>query len=631
MGAICGFFKMQADTTGWLEAMTGTMAVRGTDGVVNAALTPQEGLGYCHLSVDPRVRPIGHHVAGTPDGKIYLTADTDIINLAELAISLAPASEAALAETPATLLLRLYQQHSLEFIDRIRGVFAIAIIDREKETLFLIRDRLGVKPLYFARKGKGVVFASEIKALLATGQVAREVNQTAIHHYLTYQYVPYPETAFVGVKKIPPATCFQFSETSILQKKYWELSFLPKTTQSYEKCQTQLREMTEDSAQRMLKGLSSYGLFLSGGIDSSLMTGLLTKLAAAAPPVFSIGFEKEEFNELPQARETARQYGSTMTELMMTPKMIDTLPEIVRAYEEPYADSSSLPTFAVSRLASEKVRVVFLGDGGDDSFAGYLRYWAMQTAGRLDVVPGAMMRPLANLLLKMIPQTTNQRSLLGYGRRFIDLLSLPPRERYGKLMCHFTNKMKIALYSDDFYDRMQKVDSFAFMNNIFDQPPAEYAMLDRLLYTDLATYMPGDLVVKVEVAAAANRLIARAPLLDHKIIEFAASLPTKYKLQGKKGKMLLRDTFAEYIPPEILKRRKTGFGAPIGTWFREELKGYIREQLLDSKLSNRGYFRRDAIERLINEHASGLFNHGYPLWNLLMLELWHREFIDTKP
>lgn len=632
MGAICGYFNLLGATRELLSDMTAVMAHRGPDGIFHELIGPDAGLGYCHILPYRKIRPYGDPLGKTAGGKVWVAADADLANLEELRVLL-PVTDAPVLESPAGLLARLYRKFGLEFLAKLRGSFALAIIDRERECLHLVRDRFGGKPLAWSELGEGVVFASELKALLAIDLVPASVNRTALHHSLTWGYVPAPATAFTAINKLPPATVLtrDLHGSGCVTKKYYDLAFLPKAALRYEECRARLRDLVTGAAKRRLADTDDFGCLLSEGIDSTIIVGLLTKLTGKPVRAFAIGFAGEEFDELPRARETAARHEAELTEFVVRPELVaDLLPALVRAYEEPFADASAFPVWCVMQLAGASTRVIFLGDGGDHSFAGHPRHRAMARAAQFDALPGTLRGGLAALGLKLIPAANRQRSRLGSGRRFLELLRQPEADRYATLRCHFTGPLKAKVYSGEFAAAVGRNDSFDFLRRAFAATDPRCALLDRLIATDFATWLPGELAVKLEVASAAHRLLARAPFLDQGVVEFAATLPPEYKLKGKTGNSILTEAFREFLPEPPLRRRQPGFGVRVRQWFRSDLNAYLKEQLLDSRLPTRGYFRKEGLEQLIREHESGACNHGAPLWNLLMLELWHQEFIDSQ-
>jgi len=585
------------------------------------------GLGYCHISPGGGHGEISDAIGRDSSAGVYVAADVDILNESDLCCKINRSAKGGTI-SHAQLFVELYKKEGVDFVKDLRGVFAIAVLDLGKGCMYLVKDRLGVKPLFYAALDTGILFASEIKSILASGCVEKEVDVIAIHNFLTLQYVPYPATIYKAIKKVPPASIVKIKDRDLSKERYWSLPFTPKVHLSYRDCKERLRGLVEEAARLMLPGGDSFGCLISGGIDSTIITGLLTKMTGGSLPVFSIGFDIDEFNELPFAERTAERYNCDLTKLVVKPDMIDILPKLVWHYEEPYGDSSSLPTFYVMELARQSVPLAFLGDGGDDSFAGYMRYWAIKAALKFDILPHSLMNRIISAVLAAYPKDIRSRSLLRYSRRFLDMLRMPLQDRYGSLMSVMSGDVKEKLYTGDFSEQVRDIDSIDFVRHRFSESPEEYDVLDRLLDTDLSTYMPGDLTVKVEVAAAANRIVTRAPLLDNEVVDFAASLPADYKLHGRSKKHILKDTFSDFLPEEVVKRRKTGFGAPIGYWFKKELYGYIRDNLLHSKLPGRGYFRPEAIERIVEEHRNNIADNTYILWNLLMLEIWHQQFVD---
>lgn len=630
MGGLFGFFGLAGPPQGTLGRMAAALAHRGADGVFTEALGEGAGLGAaCFLPAAPAAEVAGGPAVSRsvlvrdPASGVALALDADVANLDELRATLGERNGGLGA---AEAFLRLFARRGVDFVLDVRGAFAFAVVDPRNRRVHLVRDRLGAKPLYYAAHGGGILFASELKALLAAGALPRAIDREAIHDYLTYQYVPAPRTVWKGARKVSHASVLEFRDGRATERRWWTLPFLPKTASTYEESRVLLRARVEDSARHALAGLDGFTVLLSGGIDSTLVAGLLTRLTGGPVRALSIGFEEKAFDESEAARLVAGRIGAAHEVIVLGPDSTSILPEIARAYEEPYADSSALPTFHVMRAAGERARVAFLGDGGDDSFAGYLRYWAFRQAERLDLLPGALVRPAAAAALAAWPRDVAHRSLAGYGRRFLDMLRLPPADRYARLVCHFTNEMKAELCTDDFADAVRGADSLDMVRRLYAEAEVDDAV-DRLLYVDLNSYMPGDLVVKVEVAAAHARVVPRAPLLDPTVMEFAARLPADWKLRGRTSKRILKDAFADLIPAEILSRPKTGFGAPIEAWFRGPLLGTLRDRLVGS-LAKRGLFRREALERLIEDHRAGRANRTYPLWNLLMLEHWYEEHVD---
>jgi asparagine synthase (glutamine-hydrolysing) len=366
------------------------------------------------------------------------------------------------------------------------------------------------------------------------------------------------------------------------------------------------------------------GAFLSGGIDSSIVVALMSGMSGSPVKTFSIGFDDSSYNELPYARALAERYGTDHHEFIVRPQAVELLPGLVRLYGEPFADSSALPTYYVAQMSRRYVTVALNGDAGDELFAGYMRYYAFTLGCRMGALPG--IRTPARWLedaLKRAPR----RSLAGRVRRFMQSLQGDDFSRYLSLVEYFGAAGRARLYTGELARRVRAFDAEGYLRNIYDTAPARDE-LGRILLLDLQSYLPEDLLVKVDIASMAHSLEARSPFLDHRLVEFAVSLPSEWKLRGRKGKYILKDTFRNMLPAEIVRRGKMGFGVPVSEWFRRELREYLREILFDRKTLDRGYFDPAEVRRLVDCHVAGSEDNGYRLWALLVLELWHRAYID---
>lgn len=600
------------------------MRHRGSEGIFTSLYGNYAVATLNVSSTGKVVRPVANET-----GKIIVAADCDLSNIPELLEYITKKAGEPEDLNPAYIILQLYKILGIEFLDRVDGAFAISIYDRRQDILYLIRDRLGQTPLFYSVTPRGeIIFSSEIKGILADKSIQRAVNPEGIFHYLTFQYVPNPLTGFKGISKVSPGSFVEFKNGVIKCPRYWNLNFSDKTNAKFDDCCERLRSIVWDLSSRMIEGETSYGLFLSGGIDSTIMTGLLSEISGKRLPTFSIGFEEKDYDELPYAEIVARRYNTKHNTFIVKSDMLKMLFDLAQLYDEPYADPSALPTYYLCKLAKEHVKLVFLGDGGDDLFAGYPRYWKLKKSMISDILPKSIRKPLIKLLLSLLPANADPRSSLDYIRRSLDILAHPLSMRHYRLMAHFTDEEKDELLTDDFKKLVKDSSSFSYINKRFETPPDDVDIIDRLLYTDLMTYMPGALTTKVNVAASANSIMARAPFLNRKIVEFAASLPPSFKLKGRTTKYILKHTFKKYLPEVILTRKKVGFGVPLSKWFREDLNDYLREFILEGKLPQRGYFNHNQLKKLVEEHKRGIADHGCKLWSLIMLELWHRTYID---
>lgn len=623
-------FERQAVDDVLMKRMALTLTHRGPD---DEGIYVKEniGLGHRRLSIID-LSPAGHQPMSNEDGTVWIVFNGEIYNFLELRGDLEKKGYRFRSRTDTEVLLHLYEAEGVECVQKLRGMFAFAIWDAPKRLLFLARDRLGKKPLFYWAGPTGFIFASEIKAILQDPEVKREVDPVALYHYLTYQYVPSPFCAFKGIQKLPPAHYLVCKDGKIETRRYWKLSYLPKHKVENE---TQRRALEEELLSRFeeavrLRLISDVplGAFLSGGVDSSAVVALMSRLMNQPVRTFSIGFEEAAYNELPYARIIAREFKTDHTEFHVKPNALEILPKLVWHYNEPYADSSAIPTYYVSKLAREHVTVILNGDAGDENFAGYGRYsantFAMRYYGILKLLSPGWVR----FLVSKLPSGSNSYNFFWMLKRFTEELHKSPEMRNLEWLCHFDNPKKEGLCTDEFKARVNGIDSQELLFERYREAEAE-DFIDKALYADVMMYLPDDLLVKVDIASMANSLEARSPFLDHLFMEFVARIPARLKLRGRQTKYILRRALQGIVPDAVLNRPKMGFGVPIDYWFRNELKEMAYDLLLGQRHLSRGYFKRDFIAKILDEHCSGKRMWHYHLWNLLMLELWHRTFIDA--
>ena len=526
------------------------------------------------------------------------------------------------------VIVHLYDEYGADCVQHLRGMFAFAIWDSRDKSLFLARDRVGKKPILYSHQKNGdLIFGSEFTALLSHPSISREVDFEAIDSYLSYLCVPAPQTAFKQIRKLEPAHWLRWKDGKIETRRYWQPDFAKKIkiseTEAIEETTRILREATK------LRLISEVplGAFLSGGVDSSVVVALMAQESSTPVKTFSIGFEEQDFSELKYAKRVAEHIGAEYNEFVVRPNALEVLPKLVEHYGEPYADSSAIPTYYVSKETRKFVTVALNGDGGDESFAGYERHVAMKIAETYHRFPEFARKLLIEKPIGLFPTSELKKSRVRDAKRFLQAASLPKNERYFRWMSTFNREAKSELYTKDFAETVSNQNPSAFMDEWFAKANGS-GILDATLLTDQMTYLPNDLLVKVDIASMANSLEARSPFLDHKVIEFAASLPENLKMQRFETKSLLKKVAAKLVPKEVVYRRKMGFGVPIGSWFRGEMKGFVREILLSEKSLKRGIAKYAVIEKYVNEHTNGERDHAAQVWTLLMLELWFQRFID---
>ncbi len=615
-----------------VEAMRSVLAHRGPDehGVHLDDFRSSEGpgrvgLGHARLSIiDVRG---GHQPMSNEDGTIWLVFNGEIYNFLELHPGLEQRGHRFKTRCDAEVILHLYEEKGVECLGDLRGMFAFAIWDGRDNSLFAARDRIGQKPLCYRAEPDRLIFGSEIKSILQAPGVPREVCLTALHHYLPFQYVPHPLTMFEGISKLSPGHYLVWKDGRVDVQEYWRPPFRVEKRRSEGEYVEELRSLMRESVRLRLISDVPLGAFLSGGIDSSIVVGLMAELSDAPVKTFSIGFEEKRYDELEYARMAARHFGTEHKEFVVRPNAIEIIPKLAWHYDEPFADSSAIPTWYVSQITREHVTVALTGDAGDEGFAGYPRYRAVRLAQWFDRLPKPMRRALAGRFWEHLPVSVEQKTLRRRARRLFEALNLPPRARYARWCAIFDDTRKHALYSTDLFARFKDFPSASVFDVEYDKVPG-IDFLGQTTFVDYMRYLPDDLCCKVDIAGMAHSLECRSPFLDHKVVEFVAGVPSDLKLRGRTDKYLLRRAFGDMLPAPILKRKKMGFGVPIAVWFRNELKDYVRDILLSPTALQRGWFSPDAVRELVDDHVAARFDHGYRLWSLLMLELWCRRFID---
>ena len=584
------------------------------------------GMGMRRLSIIDL--ETGQQPIHNEDKSIWVILNGEIYNFQELRDNLKKKGHCFYTKSDTEVLAHLYEDYGTDCLKYMNGMFAFALWDENKHCLFIARDQVGKKPLYYMRIGDRFYFASEIKSFLVIPKFKKEINLKAIHYYLTYQYIPSPMTIFKDVFRLPPATFMVIdSQGRIKSCKYWSLNFRHKTDLTFHEAKERIRSLLRDAVRIRMIADVPLGAFLSGGHDSSIIVALMSQLSSQPVKTFSIGFEEQEFSELRYARILAKKFGCEHHEFIVKPDYIDILPKIVWHYDQPYADSSALPSFYVAKMTREYVKVALNGDGGDENFAGYLRYSALRNFTIMALPFQIIPHKLFSEFLNLIPDVeSSQRNPIRYAKRLLSTLNESPSRRNIIWHCFFDNFSKKRIYSDEMKNRFSDIDTYEYLGNLFERAPAT-GVIDRALYTDINAYLPEDLLIKMDVATMANSLEARSPFLDYRILEFTSSLPSSWKMKIFSQKYILKRTFQDLLPPEILHRSKQGFGIPVGEWFRHQWKDYFREIVLSPK-AERGYFDMKEVEALFQEHILGRRDHGYRLWALFMLELWHRVFID---
>ncbi|MBI5596315.1 MAG: asparagine synthase (glutamine-hydrolyzing) [Elusimicrobia bacterium] len=574
----------------------------------------------------------GHQPIESRDGSLVIVLNGEIYNYPALRAGLEAEGYPFKTKTDTEVVLALYEKEGAACVRRLRGMFAFAVWDKRRKRLFVARDRVGKKPLLYALRPGGLAFASELRSLMVWDGVDASVNAKAVDLFLSLQYIPSPRTIFNGVQKLPPAHTLTYEDGRVVIERYWDLPLGESSPfKDPGEAEAAVREKLIDSVRVRLLSEVPLGAFLSGGIDSSIVVAAMAGLSEKPVKTFSIGFDHEEFSELPYARQVAREYGTEHHEFVVSAEMADVLPKLAWHYGEPYADASALPTYYVSRETRKHVTVALNGDGGDEDFGGYVRYFAMKAARLYDAVPGPL-KTVITAGAELLPEKDAPFSTFWKAKRFLRSgLFTDLAQRHLKMICYFSEEDKQGLYAPGMLAALgerrpgERPDAATYLAQAYEKAKGT-DFVNRMLYTDMVTYLPECLMAKVDIASMANSLEGRSPFLDHEFMELVYRMPGEWKLKGLKGhKWLLKRAFADKLPKGISKRPKMGFGIPLGPWFRGKLKRYWEETVLSPEALSRGYFNKAALTAMWDQHQSGKRDHGYRLWALLMLELWHRE------
>ena len=568
----------------------------------------------------------GHQPMSGEDDSVTIVFNGEIYNFLLLKTSLESRGHRFKSNSDTEAIIHAYEEYGAACVNHLRGMFAFAIWDDKEKKLFIARDRVGKKPLYYTVTEQSTfVFASELKSLLEHPEVQRNVSVAALDAYFSLGYVPDPLSVFEHIHKLPPGHHLTWANGRVTTKSYWDLDYkLDETFRSEKDYLNELRELLTESVKIRLISDVPLGAFLSGGIDSSTIVALMARNMDQQVKTFSIGFHEDSYSELKYARLTAEKFSTDHHEFIVTPDICQVVDELAWYFDEPFADSSAIPTYVVSKLARQYVKVVLSGDGGDELFGGYTRYLVDQKRSRFSALPEFVRKGVMQPMSRQLPHRA-------WGRNFIHNISLNPIDRYFDSVSVFTDLNKESLYTEDFKNLLGKNNTGVAKFRELASRVKTGKQLDRLMYIDSKTYLPGDILTKVDRMSMAVSLEARAPLLDHKLIEFVTRLPSALKLHGgHQPKYILKRAVCDLVPTEILHRAKQGFGVPIQQWINHQLRGRIHETLLERRCVERGFTSERYVRQILHEHERGRRDHGTPIWALFMLELWYRAFIDSS-
>ena len=587
-------------------------------------LSDRVGLGIQRLRVIDL--ETGDQPIYNEDRSVVVVLNGEIYNFRELREDLQRKGHSFSTAGDTEVIVHLYEEHGERCVERLAGMFAFALWDERRRRLLIARDRVGKKPLHYhhARDGS-LQFASELQALMADRGIPRNLDPSSLDEFLAYGYINAPHTIWRGVQKLPPGHLLLWEDGELELHRWWELDYGEKLTAELPELEGELRARVSAAVRRRMVADVPLGAFLSGGIDSSIVVSEMAFHSSKPVRTFSIGFGHDAYNELPQARLMAERFGTEHTEFTVTPDAVGLLPKLAHHYGEPYADSSAIPSFHLAELTRQDVTVALNGDGGDESFGGYLRYAADAATGWLDAIPSPPRQLVAGLAGRML-SAGERRGYAGYARRYLTTLGEAAPDRYAAHVGIFDGAERERLLDPDVRREIDPARAPGMIRSRWERANGA-STLDVILGTDVETYLPGDLLTKIDIATMAYSLEARSPLLDHEVMEFAAALPARYKVRGRQKKWLLRRAYRWQLPAAVLDGPKRGFGVPIADWLRGELSGWTREMLFAADAGG-GLIDPVEVRRIVSEHQAGRGDRSYEIWSLLCLESWRREFAD---
>jgi asparagine synthase (glutamine-hydrolysing) len=586
-----------------------------------------DSVGLCHrrLSILD-LSEAGNQPMFSNDGNIVIVFNGEIYNFLELRKELENEGETFASGTDTEVIIKLYEKHGVDCLAMLNGMFAFALWDKNRKRLFIARDRLGKKPLYYYTDNGKFAFGSEIKAILALPDIKKEIRLDAVHDFFAYQYIPDPKSIFKHVHKLPPAHYMLLESGNMTIKQYWHLSFAKPVAVNEKESVAKLQEIIKQSTQRRMISDVPLGAFLSGGVDSSGIVATMSGLSDKPVKTCTIAFDNEKFNEAEFAAAVAKQYKTEHHEFLVHQNVSNTLEDIVGYFDEPFADPSLVPTFFVSELARKEVTVAIAGDGGDEVFAGYEKY-------STDFVE--------NQLRDKFPKWIRTSLFPVFGRA-CGSINLPLFQRAKNLLTSLSVSPEMAFYITNSFitdDAWQKLAKDEVKTELSDYHPSSLTLekyleadgpdhLSKILYTDMKTYLTGGILVKVDRMSMANSLEVRAPILDKEVIEFAATLPSALKFRNKEKKYILKEAFKPLLTDDILYRKKMGFSVPLAQWFRVEIKDIAQRYLIDDVKGLSAIFNMEQVQHLWAEHQKARKDHSALLWSMLMYEMWWQRYMN---
>ncbi len=633
MCGICGIMHYAGEKTidrEILKEMTDSMVHRGPDdsgsylGWDAGRDRARLGLGHRRLSIID-LSAQGHQPMSNEDGTVWIVYNGEVYNFSSLKSDLIKKGHRFKSNTDTEVIVHLYEEEGKACVGKLRGMFAFAVWDEKKKNLFLARDRLGIKPLYYYFNDKTLIFASEIKSLLKSKEIIPEVNRAVLDAYLTFGFVPAPHTMFKNVYKLLPGHTLTYANERIVTEKYWDFDQIEQSPGRKESDYArEFMELLDECVKMRLISDVPLGVFLSGGLDSSTVVALMSRMAAGRVKTFSVGYKNKEANELEYARIVARKFNTEHHEFCLEPTdFYECIPKLIWHFDEPVVEAAAIPLYFISKLSRQHVTVLLSGEGADELLGGYSIYNRMRSMEQYRRLPLFLRNKVFDpLLLNFIASDKKKK-------KYSQWLNLPLEQRYLGVACELAHDFKNSLYSADFNNDGRSQKTFEYLSPYYEQVRNKDA-LTKMLYVDTKVWLPDDLLVKADKMTMATSVELRVPFLDYKLVEFAASIPSRFKIKNGVNKYLLKKAASRLLPPEVVYRKKQGFPVPIKAWFRGDFNEKIADVLLDPKSVQRGYFNKEHIVKMLAMHKQGRDELSKLLFSLTVLEIWHRVFIDSQ-
>ena len=627
MCGICGIVSFESNVSEkeeHLKRMNSSLTHRGPDDE-GYYLDDHAAFAMRRLSIIDL--QTGHQPIANEDGSICVVCNGEIYNYRELRSILEKKGHAFKTLTDTEVVIHAYEEYGVGCVRHFNGIFAIALWDALRQRLFLARDRLGIKPLFYWVSPRELVFGSELKALMLHSNIPRQVDFMALDNYLSLEYIPGPNTIFQGVKKVPPGHFLLYEEGDLKLEEYWEVPFEP-ITENGETLVEKLAALIEEAVRIQLVSDVPLGAFLSGGIDSSSVVGFMSKFSTEPVQTFSIGFEDDSYNELHYAQAVADHFHTDHHDQVLKSDLSSLAEKLINHLDEPFADTSIFPTYLVSQLASQSVKVVLSGDGGDELFAGYDTYIAEQLSRYYQWLPVSLRRKTFPAIANWLPPQNAKKGFINKTKRVIEGGALNPSLRHARWMIFINNAEKDKLYQPDMKAALNDYTTELVFEDYFERA-SQFNSLAQQQYVDMKTYLVDDILTKVDRMSMAASLEVRVPLLDHRLVEFALNLPPHLKINHSRTKIILRRAMKDFVPDMVLTKPKQGFSIPMKHWLKSSLKPLMLDLLFSDCVRHRGYFNPDTISKWVQEHLRGKANHSHRLWTLMVFELWYQKFMGT--